>query len=272
MAETCSALATYQAAFAAYLLTNSAGADHALHACLQDAPAGRTASGLRVYRNNVLYSLTRALAAQFPVVQKLVGDEFFGALASDYVRSEPPLEPALTYYGHQFAAFIARSPACRPLPYLADVARLELQYQRAMHAADDPVLHLGQLGAVAPELLGGATFTLHASVTLLASDYPIDRIWAANLDDPTEVIHLDAPGRHHLLIHRRALRVQVVSLQPPAFTLLQQLQNGQSLQQAWTLAAEHHALDTPELTPLLGYLLGLEVFSGFRLSPDEDDS
>ena len=34
-----------------------------------------------VYRNNVTVSLTEALAQRFPVIKRLVGEEFFAALA-----------------------------------------------------------------------------------------------------------------------------------------------------------------------------------------------
>jgi hypothetical protein len=270
MAETGKSLPVFQTEFARFLLAVDLQPPAELRSWLAGtpgdaAPARRINSGLLVYRNNVIYSLTQALAAQFPVVHKLVGADFFGALARDYVRQEPPLDASLTYYGHLFPAFIESVPACRPLPYLADVATLELQCQRALHAADDPVLAVEDLAVVAPEQLGDVCFTLHSSACLFASDYPVDRIWTVNLDDSDEEIRLDVQTRHHMLIYRRGLQVQVVTLQPPAFTLLHQLQLGENLEQACSSVLEQHELDNTELTPLLGYLLGLEVFSRFKL-------
>lgn len=271
MLESKHRLATFQEQFSGYLLQADMRASQDLHAWLasgQDpktCEAQRIDSGLRIYRNNVMYSLTQALAAQFPVVHRLVGAEFFGALARDYVRQEPPLDPALTYYGHLFADFIASSAACRTLPYLADVAALELQCQRALHAADDPILDLVQLGTVPPDALAAAHFTLQASACLFASDYPVDRIWAANLAESDEEIRLEPQSRQHLLIYRRALEVQVVALQEPAFALLQLLQQGSCLQDACDAVQEKYSLDSAAISGLLGYLLGLQVFSRFTL-------
>ena len=270
------ALAAFQQEFARFLLQENFATQSVINAWLKSARSEQTVdplrvdAGLRVYRNNVIYSLTRALAAQFPVVHKLVGPEFFGALATDYVRQSPPVDPALTLYGDQFASFITAHPACQPLPYLADVASLELQCQLALHAADEAVLEVAQLGALPPEQLATVRLALHASAFLLASHYPVDRIWAANLDDSPEEIRLDMSSRHHMLIYRRELQVQVVSLQPAAYALLQQLQAGCGLQQASSLVQEEFQLDDTELAPLLSYLLGLGVFSRFTLQPEKE--
>jgi hypothetical protein len=43
-----------------------------------------------VYRNNVAVSLSDALESAFPVIRKLVGDQFFRAMAGVYLRKHPP--------------------------------------------------------------------------------------------------------------------------------------------------------------------------------------
>lgn len=278
MPEPANQLATFQQDFARYLLQSDPQPAASLYRWLptrhdsDTCHARRTTSGLRVYRNNVLYSLAQALAAQFPVVQRLVGVEFFGALARDYVRAEPPREAALTWYGHLFADFIAAHPACRALPYLADVAALELHCQRVLHAADDAELDLQQLGAVPQERLGALRLFLKAATSLFASPYPVDRIWAANVAGSDEAIRLDAHEVCHLLIYRRDFEVSVVSLQLPAFLLLQQLQQGKCLQDACAHVAQTHALQAAELPSLLGYLLGLHVFCRYSFAIAEEAS
>src|SRR3989442_7459113 len=80
---------------------------------------------LAIYRHHVLTSLTAALEATFPVVCRLVDRRFFGWLADSYVRAHPPAGPCLFEYGADLPEFIATVPACAPLPWLADMARLE---------------------------------------------------------------------------------------------------------------------------------------------------
>jgi hypothetical protein len=277
MSETNRTLASYQAGFASYLLaanTQSAPAPETWLAGDDSRLPGhvaRTALALRVYRNNVIHSLTQALTAQFPVVCRLVGPDFFGALARDYVRSEPPLEPALTYYGHRMPEFIAASAACRQLPYLADVAALELHCQRALHARDDLELDLAALAAIEPSTLEQARLELSASATLLESSYPIGRIWAENLKESPDVIHLEPDRQHFILVYRRAYQVQVISLSPDAFILLRALHRGDSLLAAWTEVLQQAAPPAEdELIPLLGYLFGLDVFSDILLPAAEE--
>ena len=78
-----------------------------------------------VYRNNVATGLARALAARFPITEKIVGEEFFTAMAREFVLSHPPSSPVLLHYGEDFAGFVAEFAPAKSLPYLADIVRLE---------------------------------------------------------------------------------------------------------------------------------------------------
>jgi hypothetical protein len=258
-------LADYQHAFARYLLTPVATA--ATRTALQQwlAPSAANDHGLAVYRNNVLYSLTAALAAQFPVVQRLVGNGFFAALARDFICALPPTTPSLTFYGDSLPAFLAQRTDCEPVPYLADVARLELACQYALHAADIPPLQAATLLALPPEQLPDARLPLHDSATLLHSRWPVQCIREENLRDEPQLLQLDTDSNTHLLIYRRDMEVQIVTLQLPAFWLLHALHQGQTLQQAWDCVQQHclgetGEAETSDLVPLLVYLLQLEVF------------
>jgi hypothetical protein len=80
-----------------------------------------------VYRNNVTVSLVNALAARFPAVQRIVGEEFFRDMARVYVRAHPPRSRLLMEYGDDFADFIAGFGPVAELEYLADVRGLRLR-------------------------------------------------------------------------------------------------------------------------------------------------
>src|SRR5205807_2161977 len=89
-----------------------------------------------VYRNNVVVGLVEALKANYPAVCRIVGEDFFGAMARDYVVARPPTSPILLDYGGDFAAFIAGFEPTANLPYLADVARFERAWSEAYHACE----------------------------------------------------------------------------------------------------------------------------------------
>lgn len=133
-----------------------------------------------VYRNNVAHSLGRALAARFPVIERLVGDEFFRAMAQVYIAAEPPSSPILSRWGEGFANFLTEFPPVTGLPYLADVARLEWARGRAYHAAD---MHPSSLEKLAESDPSTVVINLHPSVTALRSDFAFVTIWQANQSD-----------------------------------------------------------------------------------------
>ncbi|SMH35131.1 DUF2063 domain-containing protein [Maritimibacter sp. HL-12] len=144
---------------------------------LSDARGGPADRRFAVYRNNVVVSLTEAMATGFPVILKLVGDEFFRAMAGVFVRSHPPESPVLARYGAAFPEFLETFAPVAHLPYLADVGRLEFALREAYHAAD--------AAPVAPDALADprvmdAHLRFAPATRLVASPYPIHAIWRAN--------------------------------------------------------------------------------------------
>ncbi len=75
--------------------------------------ADETSRRFAVYRNNVVHSLTEALKRRFPVVERLVGPEFFRALAPLYLAADPPSSPVLIRWGAGFPRVPGRVSAAR---------------------------------------------------------------------------------------------------------------------------------------------------------------
>jgi hypothetical protein len=101
-----------------------------------------------VYRNNVHSSLVDALTAAYPTVERLVGTEFFRAMAQQYVRTTLPETPVLIHYGATFASFVAGFEPVRGLPYLADVTRIDWAWHQAYHAPEADPLTAEQIEAI----------------------------------------------------------------------------------------------------------------------------
>ncbi len=143
-------------------------------------PAGRR---FDVYRNNVVVSLTEALAAAFPVVKRLVGDDFFNALAGAYVRQDAPSSPLMIYYGETFSRFLREFPPAQQVPYLPDIAALEYARRRAYHAADASPCPEEKLALFQSDRLADLQLTLHPSLEIVQSEFPIFSIWQRNSGD-----------------------------------------------------------------------------------------
>ncbi|HEV8474720.1 MAG TPA: DUF2063 domain-containing protein, partial [Methylomirabilota bacterium] len=143
-------------------------------------------------------------------------------------------------------------PACQHLPYLADVARLEWAMNAALHAADATALEPEGLRALTPAELARLALRLDPSVTLLASAWPVDRIWRANQPDASDVVDLDA-GTVRLEVRRVGDDVVYRALAPATFALRAALAAGHTLEDAVERAlAEDAAFDlTAEVRALL---------------------
>ncbi|MCO6057588.1 DNA-binding domain-containing protein [Pseudomonas sp. MOB-449] len=186
-----------------------------------------------VYRNNVLASLTAALADTFPVVRQLVGDDFFFAMARLHVQASPPRSPVLAFYGEELPAFIAGFAPAASLPYLADVARLELLRVRSYHAADLPSVEATSLSMALgdPERLPGMRLALHPSVAVIHSDYAIASLWAAH-QGLLDIRRVDPDRPECALILRNGLEVEVSQVGPGVAAFIQALGSGMPLGQA----------------------------------------
>lgn len=165
-----------------------------------------------VYRNNVVAGLIEALRAAFPAVSRIVGDDFFHAMARVYVAHEPPASPIMLGYGAGFPDFIGHFEPVATLPYLADVARIERAWSEAYHAAEAEPLDPTVLAAVGQADLPQLRLRLHPSVRVAQSRFPALSIWQMNVSDGVPApINLDANGEDAILVRPEA-EVEVRSL------------------------------------------------------------
>ncbi len=193
-----------------------------------------------VYRNNVIVSLTDAIAEGFPVVCKLVGDEFFRFMARHYAAANPPGSPLLFRYGQSFPEFIVQFSSADSVPYLADVARLELARREANHAADAVPLEADCLAAFKADELPHLEFDLIPSMRIVESRFPVLSIWNANLGNgPAE---MPASGED-VLVARPEMEVEMHRMPPGGAHFLNALLDGTELGHAASLAASVEGFD-----------------------------
>jgi hypothetical protein len=259
-----------QATFAAAMLAEDpAGPEEAL-ARLVCADGLSAAARLRIYQHHVLTTLTDVLRSAYPVVARLVGDGFFAYAADRYVRARPPAGPCLFEYGDALPGFLASFAPCRPLEYLPDVARLEWALHAAAHAADVPALDPEPLRWLPPADAARLVVRFQPSVSLLASRWPVDRIWHANQRDadPGTTVDLDAGGVS-LEVRRLHDEPAFRALPPGPFALRRALADGRPFADAadGALAADP-ALD---LARALEDLFRDGVLAGFAVVSSKED-
>ncbi|MFC2966830.1 HvfC/BufC N-terminal domain-containing protein [Acidimangrovimonas pyrenivorans] len=214
-----------------------------------------------VYRNNVVSSLIDALAAAYPVVQRLVGERFFRAAARIFVTANPPDSPIMLRYGAGFATFLDGFPPLADYPYIGDVARVERAWLEAYHAPEAAPISQEALAATAPEYLPMLGAALHPSCRIVTSDYPAGTIWQANTGQaPPGAIDLTCGET--VLIARPEATVELRLLPPGPARFLLALAAGSSL----TDAAETALRAAPDLDigAALSGLIGLGLLTDLR--------
>jgi len=219
-----------------------------------------------VYRNNVVAGLTEALKDAFPAVRRIVGAEFFQAMARAYVVIEPPPSPILLDYGAGFPDFIREFEPAAVLPYLADVARIERAWTESYHAPEASPIDPGALAAIAPEQLPMVRLQLHPSTRLVRSQFPALTIWQMNVGDGVPAPVDFADGGEDALVVRPLADVEVRLISGSSFEFIQALAGGASVLAAMKVAlvADCRFELTADLTDLMqvGALVGYDLEQG----------
>ena len=249
-------LAAFQDAFAAALAERSAAS---IAAWLPDGDTDP--AGLSVYRNTIAKGCIDALAANFPTVASLVGEEWFRAAAALFAAEHPPKGAALLAYGEAFPDWLAAFQPAADLPYLPAMAWMDWRWTTALFAPEAQPL-TAEAFALAPEDLMNARPRLHSSLAFAWFDSSLPSLWlAAREPEPGEMELLDAP--QGVLIVRPDDTVQARALDRAGLTFLHAATDGATLGEAITAAGE--ADPSADLAVLFAALIADGVFSGLDL-------
>jgi hypothetical protein len=193
---------------------------------------------LEIYKKNVFQTLIDALKDNFPVITKLVGNEFFVYCAEFYICSYPPHTQSLSEYGDKFPEFLADFPPAKNLEYLADVAKLEIAFRKAYFADDLQSLNPENLAKLGKDALF-VNLIFHPKFSLLKSVFAIDQIWQANQENantPTAKIFID--NTTYLYVTREDLAVVIYNINYSEYVFLEELQKGNSYGSAAKVALD----------------------------------
>jgi hypothetical protein len=224
------------------------------------------AARLDIYRNNLREGFIKALALGFPVIERLVGAEYFRHLALDFLKSHPSRAGNLHHIGAPLADFLRRRFEHTEYACFADVAALEWAHQEALVATDAPALSADALQSVDPTLYDLLHFDLHPAVRLVQSNYPIIRIWRANQTDAAASDTIDlGSGGDNVLVLRAPECIEFHRIPAGDFAFLFALSRGKNL---GTALEEAQAAEVEfDLGAALRRGLSLNLFTGLRL-PD----
>jgi hypothetical protein len=213
------------------------------------------AGAAAVYRNTVLSGAVESLRANYPVVEQLVGQEMFAAVAVDFATECPPRSPVMTVYGARFADWLDTQSWVRELPYLPDVARVErLRIESIMAADAEPI---------APDSLSGENLALlklglHPSAKFAWLRTPAMSIWLAHQQGFSAEPKIDWKAEGALFVRPSAFTLHNPRIGAPAHRLLFGLRIHEPLHDS--VAATSRLYPDADMHALLSSLTRLGVF------------
>jgi hypothetical protein len=238
-----------------------------------EAPSPLIATGYRnysaevaieVYRNNYRGNLHDALAGAYPVLQQLVGQDFFRHLTRQFIAQHASCSGNLHHYGAGMAEFVATFEPAQGLVYLPDVAALEWACHRAYFADDAGTLDVARLAQIPSIQYSDLILRTHPSCHLLRSSYPAVSIWHAHQPGADSDFHIDLDsGPGNALVIRKDDVVMVSELSAADAGWLQDIQNGATLGEATAAALERHP--DFDLQAALLYMVAQGVLCDFNL-------
>jgi hypothetical protein len=217
-----------------------------------------------IYRNNLRQGFAKTLALEFPVIERLVGSDYWRQLAGEFQIEHPSRSGNLHHIGAPFAAFLRRRFGATQYAYLAHVAELEWAYQEALVAADAPPLDVHSLQSIAPEHYPQLVFTMHPACRLVRTEYPVIRIWRANQPDVPVPETIDLRSAADLILVRRAAAsIEFIALPPGQFAFLQAISRsaplGEAIDAALAVDGTFDAAQALRRCVALGALTGASI-------------
>lgn len=195
--------------------------------------AGDFALGLDVYRHAYRARLVAALADNYTVLARALGDDAFEALGQAYLAARPSRHPSIRWFGHELAGFMAEAGGdLVPHASLVDFAAMDWALRGAFDAAEAALLEPATLAALSPDDWAHLVLHLHPSAQRVRLCHAIEpawrllREWQPESGDDLPDLPEPVPHDHVLLTWRQAGETRWRSMEPLEAALLQAVAEG----------------------------------------------
>ena len=219
--------------------------------------AGGGPALLDLYRHAYRIRLSAALGENYPLLQRVLGDEAFAALADGFITARPSRHPSIRWFGAELADYLAQDATRLPHPALLDLARMEWALGTAFDGLDGPLLRVDDLLQIPPSAWPDLCFEPHPTLKLLPLQWSVEPLWTTLSQDPDGEAEPPVPLTHHLLVWRQETRTQWRSLGEEEAALLKACSDGRPFAE-WCAAAEQQHGEQAAAV-VAGYLRGWVV-------------
>ena len=223
----------YFDAFEDYLRTGKSDA------LAEFAEAEANPAFLSVYRNGYLKTCTDALAASYPVVRSLVGEDYFRRLAQSYVENHPPTRGTLVGYGNRFAEFLQVRPDEHELAYLPDMVAIDAAWLESYFAGDASALTATDVRTMSADGIDVSTIKVRFTppVRFVKLQYDVADTWAVLREQGTlsDSVSLNCSD-NTVMLWRLEGKIHIKVLDPGESAFLSEIAGVATLESAATAA------------------------------------
>jgi Putative DNA-binding domain len=194
---------------------------------------------LDVYRNNLRVGFQNALRLTYPVIEKLVGSEYFAQLAREYQDLHPSVSGDLHDAGEPFPAYLAERFRGTEYAYFADVATLEWAIEDGRRAAAQSAITVESLRARQGDAAAVGALRWHGAARLVRCRACAVPIWQAHQVDEPDLTPIRISDTMALvLVRATATSPGVLEVTDEDRALVEALERGLPLSDAFDMALE----------------------------------
>lgn len=166
---------------------------------------------LDVYKTGYVLRLLEIIEMDYPVTQKLLGNDEFDRLARTYIEKCPSTHFNIRYFDTKFYQFLAEQADVSSL--IVDIAKFECLLEQVLVTADAGLISFDDLATVPPEDWDSLELVLHPSVTQVAFNFPVADIYLAVKDEQEPSV--DHPtAKHEVAFWRYETTPYFLNLEP----------------------------------------------------------
>ena len=186
---------------------------------------------LDIYYNNTVLGLTDILATTYPVLKKIVGENFFRTLVRFYIETFSQISGNRHKYGEELASFLSEYEPAVSYPYLSDVAAIEWAYFQATIADDVAALDFNRLTDLI-SAYPNFNVSLHPGVHYIELNYNALEIWQEHQKNRIEILELQKTQQTVLIWRDQSDDIYLQNISESLKKLLIRCQEGINFNQA----------------------------------------
>ncbi len=195
------------------------------------------AGAVEVHRRGYVATLTEQLGETYEGVWWVLGDDAFFAVCRDYISGHLSESYDLSDYGADFADFLAGGEYAAEFPFLTELARFELDFQRLFHTGEHEHVGAERLAGVAD--IESAVFEIGSAVSLFTSPYAVHSVWRSRKGAQPETAP-DWSYAERLLSYKLGGEIYVCAVSEAAYAVIASLAQGVAVGPALADAAGRH--------------------------------